>query len=120
MNEQFPPAPPLNRSAVISLVAAVLTALSFCTAVAPIPFTGYLCYPAAVVFGLVALVSGAAALLQIRTTREQGRTHALIGIWVGAIAVVAAACAIGLGIALFPRVIALFPRVLAWVHQYVK
>ncbi len=120
MNEQSPPVPPLNRSAIISLVAAILTALSFCTAVAPIPLTGYVCYPAAVVFGLVALISGAAALLQIRTTREEGRTHALIGIWVGAIAVVAAACAIGVGIALFPRVIALLPKVVAWVHQYVK
>ncbi len=76
MNEQSPPVPPLNRSAIISLVAAILTALSFCTAVAPIPLTGYVCYPAAVVFGLVALVSGAAALLQIRTTREDGHWDA--------------------------------------------
>ncbi len=121
MNEQLPPpVPPLNHSAVISVVAAILTALSFCTAVAPIPLTGYVCYPAAAVFGLVALISGVSALMQIRTTQEQGRTHALIGIWVGAIAVVAAACAIGLGILLLPKVIALLPRALAWLQQYVK
>ncbi len=102
------------------MVAAVLTALSFCTAVAPIPFTGYVCYPAAAVFGLVALVYGVAALMQIRTTREEGRTHALIGIWVGVIALVAAACAIGVGILLFPHVVALFPRVVAWIHQYIR
>jgi hypothetical protein len=120
MIEPSRPIPPLNRSAVVSLVAAVLTLFSLCIAVAPIPLTGYVCYPAAAVFGLIALVSGIAALVQIRTTREEGRTHALIGVWVGAMALLASACAIGVGILLFPHVVALFPRVAAWVHQYIR
>ena len=113
MDDESRPTPPVNRSALLSLGAAVLTLLSFCTAVAPIPFTGYLCYPAAVVFGLVALVAGIAALAQIRVSKEEGRTHALIGIWTGGIAMVASACAIMVGILLFPRVLAL-------VQHYIK
>ncbi len=120
MDDQARSIRPTNRSALISVVAAALTALSFCTAVAPIPLTGYVCSPAAAFFGLIALVSGVAALVQMRANQEDGRTHALIGIWVGAIALVAAACAIGLGILIFPRMIALLPKALAWVHQYVK
>jgi len=113
MNDETQPVLPVNRRAIISLIAAVLTALSFCTAVAPIPFTGYVCYPAAVLFGLVALVTGVTALVQIRSSREEGRTHALIGIWTGAIAVLAGGCAISTGILLFPRVLAL-------VQQHIK
>jgi hypothetical protein len=113
MNDDPRPALPINRSAIISVIATALTLISFCTAVAPIPFTGYLCYPAAVVFGLVALVSGITALARIQPGKEEGRTHAWIGIWVGSIAVVAAGCAITIGILLFPRVLAL-------VQHYIK
>ena len=113
MNDGSQPVLPLNCSAVISRVAAALTLLSFCTAVAPIPLTGYVCYPAAIVFGLVALVTGVTALVQIRRSREEGRTHALIGIWIGAIAVVATGCAVSIGVMLFPRVLAL-------VQQHIK
>src|SRR5512142_3120289 len=70
MNEPLPPTPPLNRNAAISLFAAILTVVSFCTAVAPIPLTGYVCYPGAVLFGLVAVVFGVMALVQIRSTQE--------------------------------------------------
>ncbi len=103
----------MNRNAVISVVAGLLTLVSFCTAVAPIPLTGYVCYPAAVVLGLVALITGVMSLAQIGTTREEGRSYALIGISIGALAVIATLCATALGIALFPKVVAL-------VHQYVK
>src|SRR5512146_933824 len=113
MNDESRPGPPVNRSALISLGAAILTLVSFCTAVAPIPLTGYVCYPAAVVFGLVALVAGITALAQIRVSKEEGRTHALIGIWTGAIAMLAGGCAITVGILLFPRVLAV-------IQHYVK
>ncbi len=108
-----PPALPVNRNAVISAVAAVLTLLSVCTAVAPIPLTGYVCYPAAAVLGLIAFLTGITSLIQIRDRKENGRPYALIGIWVGGLAAAASFCAIGIGIALFPRVLAL-------VHQYIR
>ncbi len=107
------PIVPVNRNASISLIAAILTAASFCTAVAPIPFTGYVCYPAAVVLGLVALLTGITSLAQIRARHENGRAYAWIGISIGALTIVAALCAMALGIALFPQVVKL-------VHQYVK
>ena len=54
---------PTNRLAVISLVFAVLTVFSLCIGWAPfLPLTGLVCYPAAIFFGAVALVSGLAAL----------------------------------------------------------
>jgi hypothetical protein len=113
MNEQLQPLPPVNRTAVISVLAGLLTVLSFCTAVAPIPLTGYVCYPAAVVLGLVALLSGVASLGQIKKSGEDGRAYALIGIWTGSITLVAGICAISIGILLFPRIVAL-------VQHYVK
>jgi uncharacterized protein DUF4190 len=113
MNDRLPPAVPVNRNALISLVAGLLTLLSFCTAVAPIPLTGYVCYPAAALLGLVAFVTGVTALAQIRTTKEDGRPYALIGLWVGVIAILGSLCAASLGILLFPRALAL-------IHQYWK
>src|SRR5512140_2931956 len=100
------PALPINRNAIISAIAAFLTLLSVCIAVAPIPFTGYVCYPAGALLGLVALVTGVASLIQTRTRRENGRAYAWIGVWVGGLALIGSVCAIGVGIALFPRVIA--------------
>ncbi len=113
MSNQPTPLVPVNRNAVISVVAAILTVASFCTAVAPIPFTGYVCYPAAAVLGLVALSTGVTSLAQMRTRKEDGRAYAWIGISIGVLTLVAVACAAALGIALVPQVVKL-------VHQAVK
>jgi hypothetical protein len=113
MNGDSRPILPVNRNAVISLIAGIFTLLSLCTAVAPIPLTGYVCYPAAVLLGLVALLTGVTSLAQIRATKEDGRTYALIGIWIGGIAIVAAVCATALGFLLFPKIVAL-------LQQYLK
>jgi hypothetical protein len=87
-----------NRNAIISLISAILTLLSFCIAVAPIPFTGYLCYPAAAGLGLAAFGTGLASLRQIRSNGENGRTYALVGAWIGGLATLASLCAMTLGI----------------------
>ena len=113
MIEEHPPIQPNNRTAVISLIAALLTVVSFCTAVAPIPFTGYVCYPAAVLLGLIAFVTGVTSLGQIRATKAGGRPYALIGVWIGGIAVLATLCATALGFLLFPRIMGL-------IHQYLR
>ncbi len=113
MIDEPPPVLPINRNAIISAVAALLTLLSVCTAVAPVPFTGWVCYPAATVLGMVALITGINSLAQIKDRKENGRAYALAGIWVGSVAVVGSLCAVGLGIALFPRVLEI-------VRQYVK
>ncbi len=108
-----PPSVPINRYAAISLIAGGLSVASFCTAVAPSPVTGYVCYPAALLLGLAALLSGVTSLMQLRTRPENGRFYAVVGVSIGAITVVAALCVVALGIALFPQVVKL-------VHQYVK
>ncbi len=96
----------MNRNAVISAIAALLTVLSFCIAVAPIPLTGWVCYPAAFFLGLVALITGVASLAQISRSAENGRSYAVIGVTVGTLSILGAAGAIALGIALFPRFVA--------------
>ena len=97
---------PVNHNAVISMLAAIVTVLSFCIAVAPIPLTGWVCYPAAFVSGLVAVVTGVSSLAQISRSQEEGRSYALIGITVGTLSILGAACAVALGIALFPKAVA--------------
>jgi hypothetical protein len=103
------PLNPTNRNAIISLISAILTLLSFCIAVAPIPFTGFVCYPAALVLGLAALGTGLASLHQIRSSGENGRGYALVGAWVGGLTTLASLCAMALGILWLP-VIANFIR----------
>jgi hypothetical protein len=86
-----------NRLAIYSLLTALLTAFSFCIGAIPIlPMTAPFCYPAAIVLGIVALVTGTRALRQIRLSGERGRTLALLGIWVGALSILAVLCAVTL------------------------
>lgn len=83
-----------NRLAVSSLVAALLTILSFCIGFAPfLPLTAGVCYPAAVLFGIVSLVHGFRALRQVRASGEHGRWMALTGIWTGSLTILAVVCA---------------------------
>ena len=97
MDETRPPAT-TNSLAVISLLAALLTVLSFCGGVAPIPLTGWVCFPSAILFGLLALVTGIPALRQIRASGHAGRGLALIGAWVGGLTILATLCAIALSV----------------------
>ncbi len=90
MQTDLPPlGRPTNRNAVISLVSAVLTFLSFCIAVVPIPGTGWVCYPASLLSGLLALVTGVIALRQIRQTGEGGRRLAWAALGLLALTLVA-------------------------------
>lgn len=83
-----------NRLAIYSLTAALLTILSFCIGFAPfLPLTAAVCYPAAVVLGVVSLVTGFRALRQMRVSGENGRWMALTGIWTGILVILAVLCA---------------------------
>ncbi len=96
--------PPTNSTAILSLVAAILTVVTFCIGFAPIPFTALICYPASAVLGIVALVSGLRALRQIDRAAQGGRILALIGVWTGALTILGVVCFSALGIWLYPRV----------------
>ncbi len=98
--------PPTNSTAILSLVAAILTVVTFCIGFAPIPFTALICYPASAVLGIVALVSGLRALRQIDRTAQSGRVLALIGVWTGALTLIGVLCFSALAVWLYPRVAA--------------
>jgi len=99
-----PPVISTNRVAIISLISAILTMLSFCTAVAPIPFTGWVCYPAGGLTGLLALMTGLISLHQIRSNGQNGRNFGLIGAWIGGLATIAFICVIILAILWLPLI----------------
>jgi hypothetical protein len=92
--------PSTNRLAIYSLSAALLTAISFCIGVSPIPMTAPFCYPAAVILGIIALVTGFRALRQLRTSGENGRFLAWMGIGVGGLSILAVICATTLSLLL--------------------
>ena len=91
---------PTHRFAIISFVCALLTLFSFCVGVAPIPLTGWVCFPAAILFGLAALLTGLGALIQIRSGNHSGRWIALAGALLGGFTILATLCAILLTISL--------------------
>ncbi|HEY6074373.1 MAG TPA: hypothetical protein VIV15_13530 [Anaerolineales bacterium] len=104
------PAPPVNGRAVLSLAAALLTALSFCIGFAPIPLTALVCYPAAALSGIVSLLAGARALREIRASGEEGRVLALIGLWVSGITLAAVTCSVTLTALAIPHIIDLIRK----------
>lgn len=84
----------MNRLAITSLTAALLTIVSFCIGCAPfLPLTAGICYPMAGALGIISMVTGFRALRQMRTSGENGRWMALTGIWVGSFAILAVLCA---------------------------
>jgi hypothetical protein len=72
--------------------------------VIPIPFTGFICFPAGILSALVALISGVVSLSQIGRRRENGRALAWTGIIIGGLTLIAGLCIlIGLGALLLWR-----------------
>lgn len=84
----------VNPLAVVSLILALLTTLAFCIGFAPfLPLTALVCYPAAVLGGVLALLTGFPALAQIRARSEGGRWMAWTGIATGGVVILAVLCA---------------------------
>ncbi len=110
MSEANSQAPSVNRWSVISLGAAILSIGSFCGGIAPIPLTGFVCFPSAFALGLVALASGLWALHRIRLTADRGRGLAITGAGVGGLVLAALTCLLGVGIWLSPTIIELARR----------
>jgi uncharacterized membrane protein len=86
--------PPLNNQSVLSLVFGILTILSFCTGLMPLPLTGFICFPISFLFGILALVFGAISLNRIRRHNEAGRPMAWIGIMIGGFVFLCVMCMI--------------------------
>ncbi len=105
MVEKSAPGAATNHGAIISIVLAVLTILSLCIAIAPIPLTGFVCFPAAAVLGGLAFATGIASVRQIRSSREKGRTMALVATGIGALAATGAVCMMTLGVLMFSKIV---------------
>jgi hypothetical protein len=75
--------PPVNKHSIISLVLGILTLLTFCGGLMPIPFTGFICFPSSFVLGLVALIYGVISLNKIKRHNEAGKPMAWFGIMLG-------------------------------------
>src|SRR5688572_7658712 len=74
---------PLNKHSIVSLILGLLTAISFCGGVMPIPLTGFVCFPTSFLLGLSALIYGAISLRRIKKHNESGHSMAWIGIVIG-------------------------------------
>jgi hypothetical protein len=96
--------PPFNRKAIIAFVAALFALISLCIGLAPIPFLGLICYPSALLLGIVAVVLGVWSQYEMRMTGEGGRTLALISVWMGGFTLLAVACLIAIGVLVIPRI----------------
>jgi hypothetical protein len=57
----------------ISFGISILAILSLCAGFAPVPFTAILCYPASILLGVVAFVTGLSSMQQIRVSHEDGK-----------------------------------------------
>ena len=108
------PTTPFNRQAIFSVVLAVLTLISFCVGVAPIPLSSLVCYPSAVLLGLASLWMGAAALREMRQTGERGRRLALVSLWSVGFINLAILCFTTIMILLFPYLV---DTLRAWWNQ---
>ena len=98
---------PTNRLAIISFVFALLTFFSFCVGLAPFLLgSSLICYPMAFLFGAIALISGAIALIQIRRSGEAGLWMAISGFTLGGLLIFATLCAIMLTVSALVAAIA--------------
>jgi hypothetical protein len=95
----------VDRNVRVCFIAGLLTLLAVCTAIVPVPFTGYVCFPVAAILAVVASVHGAKALLRFRalTTIEKGM--AMTGMAAGIAGFSAVACSAVLTVVLGLRLI---------------
>jgi len=94
----------INRNAVVSLILALIAAVALCVGLLPIPFTILICYPPGVVLGFVALYLGIKAQREIRADGKNGRTLAVIAVWLSGLSLLSFVCMVMAGITLAPRV----------------
>ncbi|MBI5825852.1 MAG: DUF4190 domain-containing protein [Chloroflexi bacterium] len=100
-NEATSPSP-TNRHSVISLVLGILTIVTFCGGfIIPIPFTSFVCAPASLLLGVLALIYGMISLNRIRKHNEAGRPMAWIGILSGGLIFLCILCMVIALISLF-------------------
>lgn len=82
----------VNKHSNISIMFGILTILSFCAGLIPFPFTGIICFPLSVLFGILAMIFGTISLNQIYKRNESGAPMAWVGIMIGGFVFLCAIC----------------------------
>jgi hypothetical protein len=91
-----------NRHSIISLVLGILTIVTFCGGfIIPIPFTSFVCAPASLLLGVLALIYGTISLNRIQQHNEAGRPMAWVGILSGGFIFLCVMCMVIALISLF-------------------
>jgi len=86
--------PPINNHSILSFVFGILTILSFCTGLAPVPLTSFICFPTSFLLGFLSLIFGTISLNQIRKRNETGQPMAWVGIALGGFVFICLLCVI--------------------------
>lgn len=95
------PSLPFNKQAIISVILGVITLITFCAGMLPIPFTGFICFPLSFILGLVAIIYGIISLNKIKRNNESGKPMAWTGIVLGGIIFLCFFCTILAFVSLF-------------------
>jgi hypothetical protein len=106
----------INHLALIAFLTAILSVISFCIGITPIPLSDLLCYPVSFVFDVVSLVTGLTALRQIRSSAEPGRELALTGIWISSLTGIAMLCMVALTISMIPILVNFINKFWSQLH----
>jgi hypothetical protein len=75
--------PRADRDASISLASGLLALAAVCVAIMPVPFTGYICFPAAVILAALAGVYSVRALRRFRVLTGNDRAMSFAGLIAG-------------------------------------
>jgi hypothetical protein len=91
-SNELPSPPVLNTHSIISLILAILTLISLCVGLAPLPFTGFVCFPVSLLLGILALILGFVALHRIKKHDQTGHGMAWTGILIGGLVFLCILC----------------------------
>jgi uncharacterized membrane protein len=80
---EFDPVSLTNKRSIVSLILGILSALTLCGGMVPVPFTGLICFPVSFFLGLLAMIYGTISLNNIRKNNENGKLMAWTGILTG-------------------------------------
>ncbi len=92
-NEPIYPSPKTNTHSIISLILGILSTLTLCGGMVPVPFTGFICFPSSFLLGLLALIYGTTSLNAIQRNNESGKPMAWTGILTGGLIFLCMICA---------------------------
>ncbi len=104
MTPEFVPISSFNRKALLGFVLSILAILALCAGLLPLPLTALICYPPGFILAIAALTLGFIALRETKTDGTNGRSLALVAVWVGGITIVAMLCLVTASILLFPYI----------------